>query len=236
MNNAVNFKHICVDDATPEEWELLKQFFRIRHEAYQDVWGGESFLDDGEIDTYDKQAGTIFTLALDGEKVIGGRRVIIHTPLGNQKLPLESTFKDKSFELKKLLPHLANKLDSMCYAEAGNLSIRKEYRGQGIAKTILKESYKHLERMQENDLRVDFSAFTANVKSIGIAIKAAESNGHKTMVRRDKIFKHPKVQNKTALVIQSNTPDFPFLSEAQTKARCGMNGLDYLAEEKTRQR
>lgn len=236
MSTEIKFLNIAVDDATEHEWELLKQFFRVRHQAYQDVWGGRSFLDDDGIDAYDQQPGTLFTLALDGEKVVGGVRMVVHTAGSQQKLPLENTFEDDSFALKTLLPHLSDELGSLCYAEAGNIAVLPEYRDKKTANQILNENFDFLKRLEDmGALKLDFCILTANERSIKLAITPAEEHGYKTMVKKE-TFTHPKVKNKTALVIQSNNKDFPFVSPTLQNARKFIPGLEYLDRKADRRR
>ena len=233
-----NIKYIDfnIDKITESEQAFLKDFFKMRHESYQKIWGGDSFFDDDMINTDDTQKGTHFLLALHNNKVIGGGRIVIHEPTGKQILPLEKTFRDERFSLKYILPHYADSLDDMRYAETGSFTVHPDYMSKNVGRTIMQKGYDLIHKINEANKPLDFIAFTANQISIGLAIKEADKNGFKTIVRKDLRFKHPKVKNDTVFAIQSNQPNFKFLSEAQIKTRCGIDGLDYLNEEKTRQR
>lgn len=107
---------------------LLKQYYNLREYCYRFDLKIDSFP--GKPDEYDETGITI--LVLHGNRVIGGSRLNISTPLKRAKLPLE----ENNFIMRDIFPELA--LDNKSYCEFSRFAIHPEYRNRTVCADLMR--------------------------------------------------------------------------------------------------
>jgi len=112
---------------------LLDQYFELRKEIYIQDFNLQDFAD--HEDNFDDKEYTHILVVCDGDRVIGGSRVIIHNKNSDIILPIESD----SFLLKDILPELS--LHNKSYSEVNRTVLLPEYRqgkiGEGIVHRVI---------------------------------------------------------------------------------------------------
>lgn len=150
---------------------LLNQYFELREKVYVDEFELGDFSD--HQDDYDAAPSTHIILAVrkSDSKVIGGARIVIHTPGSSLKLPMES----EGLLLSKLADD--TDLNNHAYAEICRMCISKDYRNKVVAREIQR---KLLEKCnKEWGVKYIFTlspaaqarAFRAHFKNIGYEMK-----------------------------------------------------------------
>lgn len=104
----------------PPKW--LQSYFRVRHQGFREVYHWKNFS--GAPDAYDQQAR--FVIALHGDKVIGGARLILHETGSDTRMYFESN----GFSLERTFPELH--LHDETYYEVGRLVLTQPYRSHSI--------------------------------------------------------------------------------------------------------
>lgn len=116
---------IAIDDKTDTIYEFtndpdkLKEYYRIRDFCFKETWGLEVFS--GDEDDHDR-AGYIL-VANQGNRIIGGARMVLATPDNPIVLPME----EDGFSLKECVPDYD--LEQQVYGEVGRFSILPQFCG-----------------------------------------------------------------------------------------------------------
>lgn len=113
---------------------LLKDYYKLRNKVFTEY--GMTYYSD-EPEYHDLHDDTMFILILgENYKVLGGRRVAIHTPLSTLEMKTESTI---SMPIRYQLKHLY--IHDMLYAEIGGLCFDPSIQGKGLSDGMYKETF-----------------------------------------------------------------------------------------------
>lgn len=103
--------------------DLLDQYYQLREDCYKQEWGLSVFS--GVEDEHDKQGHIL--IVREGDKVIGGGRVVFRYNFSTLKLPMETD----TFLLHEMLPEIG--VGSKLIGEIGRIAVLPEYRGHKLA-------------------------------------------------------------------------------------------------------
>lgn len=106
----------------------LEEYFQVRHQGFREVMHWTSFS--GAADKFDREAR--FVLALSGDKVVGGVRMVLHRRNSDTGLAVE----DEHFNLGLAFPEFG--LSGHSYFEAGRLVLAKPFRDQAILTDLVR--------------------------------------------------------------------------------------------------
>lgn len=109
---------------------LLDQYFELRKNIYIQDFNLQDFSD--HEDNYDDKEYTHILVICDGNRVIGGARIIVHQRNSDEILPIESEF----FRLKDTFPNLS--LHNKSYSEVNRTVLLPEYRQGKIGEEIVR--------------------------------------------------------------------------------------------------
>lgn len=109
--------------------DQLQGYYNLRQEVFTEYWKLKSFK--GGADQYDKMSHTL--TIYEGQKCVGGARLIIRNPEDDFLLPMET----KSFQLKNTLKDVNFRAQPV--AELSRLALLPEYRNGEISKNIYRK-------------------------------------------------------------------------------------------------
>lgn len=187
--------------------KLIQAYFDIR---------GEVFLNDHNDDIYipgadkwDKHPDTIFIVAIDKdgdtERVVGGRRIIVHRPDSALRLSLEER---RGAYLSGIVPHLD--LTNISYGEVGGLAFDRSIRGDGLGASTLFGIYrKTLEIAAQADVPLLFIAAVGD-RNLARNERFYKRSGTNFAVRSD-VCMTESTPDKTHLILVSTQQDLNLL-------------------------
>lgn len=150
-------------------------YFKLRHDVFNQY--SMAYYEDGP-DKFDTAEDTVFVLLFKNTKVVGGRRIVVHTPGSQKTLKTEESI---DLSISDHLPHLDTK--QMMYAELGGLCFDKEVRGKGIANKMYKYTFDAIK-----ELGCDFVVAEVVPNNLMRIIEGAKANGCKQVVaKRDQL-------------------------------------------------
>jgi GNAT superfamily N-acetyltransferase len=156
-----------------ENEKYLPDYVAVRQKAY--TAGGMADYYDCEMGKFDLLTDTLFIVAVDKEdRVIGGRRIVVHEPGSETTLPTENLI---DTPIAKMLTHLDT--DSMRYAEIGGLCIDPALQGRGYGKALYRRTFE-----LTREIGCDFLVAEVVPDNLKRLIKAATENGAEQIVPR----------------------------------------------------
>ncbi len=106
--------------------DLLEQYFRLREDCYRKDWNLAVFS--GAEDEHDQQGHIL--IVRQGDKVIGGGRVVFRYNFSPLKLPMETD----SFLLHQQVPEMGK--GEKLIGEIGRIAVLPEYRGYKLTNIV----------------------------------------------------------------------------------------------------
>lgn len=161
---------------------LVHQYFQLRQDVFTDYWKLKNFS--GGEDDFDKLGHIL--LLIQGDRCVGGIRLVTRKPYTSMLLPMET----ENFQISNLLPELA--LEGETYSEICRAALLPDFRKDG---RYSKEMYRLITlKSKELKHKVSFGVSPVVVaRKIRIACK---SFGLHTEIRNDiKIPSLPSYEN-----------------------------------------
>jgi predicted GNAT family N-acyltransferase len=149
----------------------LEEYYKLRHDVFNQY--NMSYYGTG-ADKFDEAQDTVFILLLNENRVVGGRRIVVHTPGSKTMLKTEESI-DQPIAL--MLNHL--NVGAMHYAELGGLCFSAEARGKDIAHQMYKHTFDAIKQ-----LGCDFVVAEAVPNNLARIIQEAKENGCKQIIAR----------------------------------------------------
>lgn len=129
MDN-VNCSRITYDFSNDSS--VLEQYFAVRKQVYMSDFELNDYADHEDI--YDDLSYSSFIIAKDGDKVIGGTRIVIRTPENDFLLPLETDV----FQIANVMKDNDPIISQKSYSEVNRTVLLPEYRGGTIYSELCK--------------------------------------------------------------------------------------------------
>ena len=192
-----------------DDSELLKQYFKLRYEVYHSY--NLSYYYKPEATRWDRKDYNFFMLLLDKNtnKVMGGRRFMVHEPNTEDLLYLEI---NTHHTMQEALPHLDT--EQMRYVESGALCFDAPIRGIGAHIPMYKKSFDMMREME-----VDFmisSPVPTNRQKIE---ESARENGIQQIVWRQDVISIEDGDNDPTMFMSFKTEDQLNLTPPHLRSR-----------------
>lgn len=169
----INFKIISNNNSSPyyNNHILLSDYYTLRKSVFAKY--GMNYYDN-IADLHDLHQDTHFILILDDNKLVGGRRIVIHAPHSNIIMKTEYTIKSS---IASQLDHL--NVHSMMFAEIGGLCFDESIQGQGLSEKMYNHTFDLIKMLGCN-----FVVSEVVPHNLTRIIDAAKRNGATAIVPR----------------------------------------------------
>ena len=149
--------------------KYLKKYVKARYDVFTN--SGRTHYN-GEIESYDSHDDTSFVYFVENEEVVGGRRIILHTPNSGMKLKTEDSV---ALSIAEVYPNLNT--ESLTYAELGGLFFHPIIQKQNLSAKMYELTFIMLQQ-----LNCDFFVAEAVPENMDRVIRHAKLNNVKQIV------------------------------------------------------